>query len=99
MKRIVLTGGPCGGKTTALPVLREFFTGRGLKVVCLSETAEELIREGKKPFGETAFSFHRELVERQLEKEERNLGNLQICDRGCFDILAYIPEEMYEEEK
>ena len=97
MKRIVLTGGPCGGKTTALPILKEYFSGKGLKVVCLSETAEELLKEGKKPFGDTAFSFHRELIERQLEKEEKNLGNLQICDRGCFDIRAYISEDMFHE--
>ena len=35
VQKFVLTGGPCGGKTTALARLREFFEERGFRVVCL----------------------------------------------------------------
>ena len=36
VQKFVLTGGPCGGKTTALARLREFFEERGFRVVCLA---------------------------------------------------------------
>ena len=31
IKRIVLTGGPCAGKTTALVRITEYFSNRGYK--------------------------------------------------------------------
>ena len=34
VQKFVLTGGPCGGKTTALARLRQFLEERGLRVVC-----------------------------------------------------------------
>ncbi len=37
--RIVLTGGPCGGKTTAISRLMEWLTGLGYYVVIVPEAA------------------------------------------------------------
>ena len=34
VQKFVLTGGPCGGKTTALARLRQFLEERGFRVVC-----------------------------------------------------------------
>ena len=50
--KIVLTGGPCAGKTTALAKIVEYFDNhRDTKtgVVVLPETATELIKAGLKP--------------------------------------------------
>lgn len=49
--KIVLTGGPCAGKTSALTKVEEELTEKGYKVFIVSESATELIRGGIKPFG------------------------------------------------
>ena len=35
IRKIVLTGGPCAGKTTALVRVIEHFNSRGFKVFCI----------------------------------------------------------------
>jgi len=37
IKRIVLTGGPCAGKTTALVRIIDHFSNLGFKVFCVPE--------------------------------------------------------------
>ena len=37
IKKIVLTGGPCAGKTTALVKIVEYFSGMGYKVFTVPE--------------------------------------------------------------
>ncbi len=49
MHKIVITGGPCGGKTTALSWLQNAFTLRGYKVIIVPETATELIPAASRP--------------------------------------------------
>ena len=42
--RVVLTGGPCGGKTTALPSIAAALRSRGIPTVTVEETATSLVR-------------------------------------------------------
>ena len=46
--KIVLTGGPCGGKTTAMARLSAFFENLGWKVYRVPETANILLSGGVK---------------------------------------------------
>lgn len=46
LKKIVLTGGPCAGKTTALALLKQWLEDRGFTVITLWETARTLIEAG-----------------------------------------------------
>ena len=49
MKKIfnfVLTGGPCGGKSTAINKIYQDLSERGYKVLIVPETATELINSG-----------------------------------------------------
>ena len=48
--KIVLTGGPCAGKTTALSWINNYFTNRGYTVLFVPETATELITNGVAPW-------------------------------------------------
>ena len=47
--KIVLTGGPCAGKTTALNYIESYFSKRGYTVLLVSETATELMTSGLSP--------------------------------------------------
>ena len=50
VSKIVLTGGPCAGKTTALTWINNYFSQRGYTVLFVPETATELISNGVAPW-------------------------------------------------
>ena len=102
MKNIVLTGGPCAGKTTALAVLKECLEELGYKVFIVSESATELINKGIRPFGENAiplYDFQKIILKYQMIKEKlvRTKARLFkksiiLYDRGAIDNKSYIDD-------
>ena len=56
--KIVLTGGPCAGKTTTISRIEEHLNEKGYHVLVLNECATELIKGGIRPFGENALSVY-----------------------------------------
>ena len=50
ISKIVITGGPCAGKTTALSWIQNAFTKKGYRVLFVPETATELISGGVAPW-------------------------------------------------
>ncbi len=92
--RIVLTGGPGGGKTTAADLFRREI---GESVVIVPEAATILFQGGfprsrelaAGTFAQTAI-FH---VQRNLEDVQASLfpGRTLLCDRGTVDGAAYWP--------
>ncbi|XP_013140388.1 PREDICTED: uncharacterized protein LOC106104792 isoform X1 [Papilio polytes] len=106
--RLVLTGGPCGGKTTGQSRLSTFFENLGWKVFRVPETATVLLSGGVK-FGdlspEEAVKFQENLLKTMIQIENTffELGRtcqrncLIICDRGAMDASAFISKEKWEE--
>lgn len=106
---IVITGGPCSGKTTGLSVLRTKLTERGYKVLVNAESATKLISAGMLPGqdGLTSEDFQRLILLDTLEQEElilsaaikyRNQGKkvVVLCDRGAMDGGAYVKPEDFK---
>lgn len=104
--RIVITGGPCGGKTTALEKISKTFREMGYQVILVNETATELIHDGIRPFGDNKLElldFQRLVLDAQIKKEEirnraiemsSNDNIIILYDRGILDNRAYLtPEE------
>jgi predicted ATPase len=94
--RIVLTGGPGGGKTTAADLFRREI---GEKVVIVPETATMLFTGGFPRVGEpkarTATQraiFHAQVA---LEDVQGALypGRVLLCDRGTIDGAAFWPDD------
>ncbi|MBR3631468.1 MAG: ATP-binding protein [Elusimicrobiaceae bacterium] len=94
-KKIVLTGGPSGGKTTALSILKETF---GSKIEIVQEAAT-LIYSGGFPRKDGS-SAHVEAAQHiifytvhQLEHLADVTSNAQliVCDRGSIDGAVYWP--------
>ena len=50
ISKIVITGGPCAGKSTAMSWVQNAFTQMGYTVLFVSETATELITGGVAPW-------------------------------------------------
>lgn len=107
--RVVLTGGPCGGKTTCQSRLTDFFEGLGWKVYRPPETATLLLGGGVKwsemtPVQAAQFQKHLLLTMLQIEETFFTLAEghvdkpvLVICDRGALDASAFVPKEEWEE--
>ena len=57
VKKIVLTGGPCAGKTTALAKIEQDLISLGYKVFVVGESATELIKSGVRPFGDKCLNL------------------------------------------
>ncbi|XP_075146739.1 TRPL translocation defect protein 14-like [Haematobia irritans] len=105
--RIVLTGGPSGGKTTGQSRLSTFFENLGWKVFRVPETATVLLSGGIKFSDLTEkeiYKFQENLVRTmmQIENTYFQLGKsstrncLIICDRGFMDASAYISKDKWE---
>ena len=69
--KIVITGGPCAGKTTGLSWIQNAFTKLGYKVLFVPETATELITGGVTPWGcGSNLDFQMCQMQLQMKKEE-----------------------------
>ncbi len=67
--KIVLTGGPCAGKSSALLYLKKELEKENIEVYILEETATDLMVSGKTPENMGSYEFHKLLFETQLKKE------------------------------
>lgn len=107
VRRIVLTGGPCGGKTTAINKIRENFEQKGYVVLNINETATEIINMGIRPFGDNSIDMYK-LQEyvfcEQLNKEnliEKYISDnfdkniIVLYDRCILDNKSYVTEEQF----
>lgn len=102
ISKIVLTGGPCAGKTTALSWISNYFTKIGYGVLFVPETATELITNGVAPWTcGTVCDFQmlnlklQKYKEKTFEKAAKTMDNekiLIVCDRGMLDSKAYMKE-------
>ena len=103
--RIVLTGGPCAGKTTAMSWIQNSFRKMGWAVLFVDETAAQLISGGAAPWlCSSTREFQLQLLRLQLAKEAAFTGVaramdagkiLIVCDRGAMDNRAYMTGEEF----
>ena len=70
--KIVLTGGPCAGKTTVINAVKEKLIKAGYYVIVVPETAAELIRNGIIPNDDRGHTlrFQELVLETQARKEK-----------------------------
>ena len=102
ISKIVLTGGPCAGKTTALTWIHNYFSKRGYTILFVPETATELISNGVAPWTcRTNYDYqtlqvklqkYKEIIFEKAAKTMNNEKILIICDRGVLDNKAYMKD-------
>jgi CYTH domain-containing protein/thymidylate kinase len=106
--KIVLTGGPCAGKTTALVKITEYFSSFGYKVFTVPEVPTIYSAAGWNyltPNRALYYQGERAILETQLALEDSFMRLAEVCtkpvlivcDRGTMDISAYIKPEEWEE--
>ena len=102
ISKIVITGGPCAGKTTGMSWIQNAFTERGYTVLFIPEIATELISGGVAPWtcGSNG-EYQKCQLKLQMEKEKvfeyaaRTMDSekiLIVCDRGALDNKAYMTD-------
>ena len=67
--KVVLTGGPCAGKTTALGALQAQFSRHGIKVFMVPEAATQIVQGGVSFAGitpEQSLAYQKSLIQLQL---------------------------------
>ncbi len=106
--RIVLTGGPCSGKSSAVVYLKKPLEDMGYHVLVMPETATDLISNGISPVTCGTMDIYEKLqMDVQIAKEkayaeaaESISGTLTkpvliLYDRGMMDNKAYIEDDLF----
>lgn len=105
---IVITGGPCGGKSTFLRMAITMLQKHGIKVIVVPEVAREIIAAGLHPLDplwKGADSFQENLFKMMVAKEYGYFEAIKdinsdcpivfLCDRGLLDGTAYMGESAF----
>lgn len=105
--KIVITGGPCAGKSTAMSRIQEEFGQMGYTVLFVPETATELITGGVAPWTcantveyqlcQLELQLHKEAVFEKAAKGMDSSKVLIVCDRGALDCKAYMAQEEFDQ--
>ncbi len=101
--KIVVTGGPCAGKTKLMSALKNKPVPDGYQLFFIPEIATELMESGLS-YKQNRVEFQKAALHLQLEKEkiiENYINNVCssdatcviICDRGALDGRAYCSSE------
>lgn len=106
INKIVITGGPCAGKTTAMSWINNTFTEKGYDVLIVPETATELITGGVAPWTcksnsdyqhcHMKFQLEKEKVFEQAAQVMKRDKVLIVCDRAALDNKVYMDEETFK---
>ena len=100
IRKIVITGGPCAGKTTGMSWIQNAFTKLGYRVLFVPETATELITGGVTPITcgknldyqtcQMRLQMEKERIFEYAAKTMPDEKILIVCDRGTIDNRAYM---------
>lgn len=106
ISKVVITGGPSGGKTTAMSWIQNAFSKLGYTVLFVPETATEFITGGVAPWTcGTNLEYQKVQMRLQLEKErlfEQAARTMKadklliVCDRGAIDNKVYMTEAEFQ---
>ena len=106
IKKIVLTGGPCAGKSTAMSIITQQLENLGWKVFICQEAATHLFKAGTEisEKGLSSKEFQEQIILHQIYEEDflqiiaqqHTYENVAILlDRGIMDGMAYVPKEEF----
>lgn len=97
--KIVITGGPCAGKTSAIDKVKLYYQSLGYCVLIVAETPTEIIKSGitLEEFGK--IPFQKAIINLQIQKEKiilealpttLNRNVIILYDRGIIDHFIYV---------
>ena len=107
--KIAVTGGPCAGKSTSMEKVKNIFSAKGYRVLCVPEVPTMVVVAGGMILmsqfnSEERVRFQALLIRFQMYAEDyftklaemANQPAIVLCDRGTVDPAAYIPKEEFQ---
>lgn len=101
--KIVVTGGPCGGKSSSFDRIRKVFTEKGFRVLCVPEINTMIVLGGvagliPRLTNRELLLYETYLIRFQMFAEDyftklaqmANQPAIVLCDRGTMDAYAYM---------
>ena len=105
LSKIVITGGPCAGKSSAMAFIEKELNKEGYTVITIREVATDFILGGVAPWTtgtnldyqicQCLMQYHKEKFLMQAIKTMPKDKILVICDRGLLDNRAYMNDDEY----
>lgn len=109
--RVVLTGGPCGGKSTAVTYIQTRLLDFDIKPIIVPELATMMFNSGIKwkdveKYPALAFKFQIGMIKTQMQNEDMIYSfahlvpgkkKVIVCDRGTIDNIVY-SDDMWHED-
>eukprot|EP00510_Aplanochytrium_minuta_P008641 CAMPEP_0184052944 /NCGR_PEP_ID=MMETSP0956-20121227/5631_1 /TAXON_ID=627963 /ORGANISM="Aplanochytrium sp, Strain PBS07" /LENGTH=330 /DNA_ID=CAMNT_0026346171 /DNA_START=104 /DNA_END=1095 /DNA_ORIENTATION=+ len=107
--KIVLTGGPCAGKSSAIEYFAKKAREKGYDVYQVPEVPTLLMNGGclypGLNGGDKLIAFETSLIELQLQMEQTFFSVAQssgrpsviLYDRGLLDVAAYVPRDLWSD--
>ena len=110
IKRIALTGGPCGGKSSSLKHFTKELEARGIDVYAVPEIPTIMISGGCQYPGteekklDELYEFETALLNLQVQIEDSftrvavstGRPSVIVMDRGLLDVPAYLPAHLWQ---
>lgn len=100
---IVLTGGPCAGKTTALATIKRYFEDLGFNVILVPEAATTVLEMGfslrefdaleRERFQKGVLKVIFGLEDTAMDLAKVKAKSIIICDRGALDGAAFCEQD------
>ena len=107
IRRMVVTGGPCAGKTSAMQWIMRDIPKLGYRVLIVPETATEFISGGVAPWT-CGTNYDYQVVQMHLQREKERCflqaaktmesqadKILIVCDRGMYDNMVYMTKDEF----
>ena len=104
MKKILITGGACAGKTTSLKIIKEYLEEKNYKVHIVEEVPTMLIEKGITSKNIGRMEFQELVIKTQIENEKNYNEKYQnedktiiIFDGSPIDSLKFIKRDELDE--
>lgn len=97
MKKILITGGACAGKTTVLNVIKDYLEEKGYNVNIIEEVPTKLINESITSEKVGKMEFQELIIKTQIENEKNcNYDGVIIFDGSPIDSMKFINREEFD---
>lgn len=107
ISRIVITGGPCSGKKTALEQVKKYFEKHGYRVVIVPALGSNSIKNGLVPSEAKDFIEYEKIqlkmqleIEKLVDEAVNNINAdkvLVLYDRGTMDVKTYTSKKEFKQ--
>lgn len=97
LKKILITGGACAGKTTILKLIKQYLEEKNYNVNIIEEVPTKLINEGVTPEKIGKIEFQELIIKTQINNEKNcPKDGINIFDGSPIDSMKFITREEFD---